>query len=57
MADDNPTPAEMEARLQDPNTYDPNMEEVPVESMQFLKDSLVAADAAARGLRRTPCPK
>ena len=48
VADDNPTPAEMEARLQDPNTYDPNMDEVPVESMQFLKDSLVAADAAAR---------
>ncbi|KAK3282597.1 hypothetical protein CYMTET_9675 [Cymbomonas tetramitiformis] len=47
VADDVPTREELEAKGLDPDTY-VNTEEVPQESLGYLKDNLVAADAAAR---------
>eukprot|EP00217_Crustomastix_stigmatica_P011837 CAMPEP_0183797340 /NCGR_PEP_ID=MMETSP0803_2-20130417/15412_1 /TAXON_ID=195967 /ORGANISM="Crustomastix stigmata, Strain CCMP3273" /LENGTH=410 /DNA_ID=CAMNT_0026042009 /DNA_START=52 /DNA_END=1284 /DNA_ORIENTATION=- len=47
VADDTPTPAELEARGIDPETFVPE-EEVAPESLQFLKEQLVLADDAAR---------
>lgn len=47
VADDTPTAAELEARGVDPESYKPG-EEVPLDSLEFVKEHLVAADAAAR---------
>mmetsp|Transcript_62110 Transcript_62110/g.196420 ORF Transcript_62110/g.196420 Transcript_62110/m.196420 type:complete len:441 (-) Transcript_62110:490-1812(-) len=54
VMDDIPTAAELEARGMDPNTQDLPQDEVPPESLHFLKENLVLADAASRrGDRRT----
>jgi len=45
--DDNPTADELEARHIELDQYEP-ADEVPAESMQFLKDTLVIADTASR---------
>lgn len=47
VADDNLTPDELEARLINPDNYE-ERDEVPPESMRFLKDSLVSAEESAR---------
>jgi len=47
IADDQPTAAELEAKGIDPEHYEPG-EEVPEESLGFLKENLVVAEAAQR---------
>mmetsp|Transcript_40527 Transcript_40527/g.49152 ORF Transcript_40527/g.49152 Transcript_40527/m.49152 type:complete len:413 (+) Transcript_40527:156-1394(+) len=47
VADDTPTREELEAKGIDPDTY-VHGEEVPQESLSYLKENLVMADAAAR---------
>mmetsp|Transcript_3993 Transcript_3993/g.9621 ORF Transcript_3993/g.9621 Transcript_3993/m.9621 type:complete len:431 (+) Transcript_3993:307-1599(+) len=47
VADDNYTAEELEARRIDPDRFE-HADEVPPESMQFLKDTLVMADTASR---------
>ena len=47
VGDDNLAPEELEAHGVDPKQYE-QTDEVSVEHMQFLKDSLVAADASSR---------
>jgi len=46
--DEMPSREELEARGIDPDEYAENVEEVPAESLGYLKENLVDADAAAR---------